>query len=241
MGRRFTCSSSLGDLGDSLARMKFKVQSSKFKTKKVDSSGVGREDRKGRARDTAATDPDTALLTAWRTNTRVTAYLVENIPDALWDVPIPGAPRKTVRMIAAHLHNVRCSWLKVLGREHGIAVPAQVDRRNVAPRALLSALERSSKGIEALLELGIAAGGQVPPSKAYVWRNLPLDVPHVLTYFVAHEGHHRGQIVMLARQLGHRVPVEICNGLWDWRKRVQENRESSKFKVQSQPPVTRCN
>ena len=177
----------------------------------------------------APTNPDGALLTAWRTNSGVTAYLVENIPAAVWDVPIPGAPRRTVRMIAAHLHNARCSWLKVLGREHGIAVPALVDRRKVAPRELRSALERSSRGIEALLELGIAAGGQVPPSKAYVWRNLPLDVPHVLTYFVAHEAHHRGQIVMLARQLDHRLPAEICNGLWDWRKRVREGRESSKF------------
>ena len=173
-------------------------------------------------RDHSPTNPDLALLTAWRTNSRVTAYLVENIPAALWDVAIPGARQRTVRMIAGHLHNVRCSWLKVLGREHGIAVPAQVDRRKVAPRELLSALERSSRGIEALLELGIAAGGQVPPSKAYVWRNLPLDVPHVLTYFVAHEGHHRGQIVMLARQLGHRLPGSITAGLWQWTKRVQE-------------------
>jgi hypothetical protein len=58
--------------------------------------------------------------------------------------------------------------------------------------------------IAALLELGNRHGGHVPPSKAYTWRNLPLDVEHVLTYFVAHEGHHRGQIVMAARQLGHR-------------------------------------
>jgi uncharacterized damage-inducible protein DinB len=64
----------------------------------------------------------------------------------------------------------------------------------------------------------------VPPSKGYVWRNLPLDVPHVLTYFVAHEGHHRGQIVMLARQLGHRLPDDISAGLWQWTKRVQEAR-----------------
>lgn len=164
------------------------------------------------------------LLAAWRTNSRVTAYLVEHIPASLWDAPIPGAPRRTVRMIAGHLHNARCTWLKTLGQEHGIAIPASVDRHTVAQRELLSALKRSSRGIEALLALGIAAGGQVPPSKVYVWRNLPLDVGHVLTYFVAHEGHHRGQIVMLARQLGHRLPTEICAGLWQWTKRAQEAR-----------------
>jgi uncharacterized damage-inducible protein DinB len=51
-------------------------------------------------------------------------------------------------------------------------------------------------------------------SKGYVWRNLPLDVGHVLTYFVAHEAHHRGQIVMIARQLNQRLPPEVTNGLW---------------------------
>ena len=76
--------------------------------------------------------------------------------------------------------------------------------------------------MEALLELGIAAGGEIPPSKVYVWRNLPLDVGHVLSYFVAHEAHHRGQIVMVARQLGHRLPREVTNGLWQWTTRVKE-------------------
>lgn len=173
---------------------------------------------------TLPADLGATLLGSWRTNSRVTSYLVEHLPALLWDAPIPGAPRRTVRMIAGHLHNARCMWLKTLGKEHGIAVPISVDRRRVTRRELLAALNRSSRGIEALLQLGLTAGGHVPPSKAYVWRNLPLDVPHVLTYFVAHEGHHRGQIVMLARQLGHRLPTHVSAGLWQWTKRVQEAR-----------------
>jgi uncharacterized damage-inducible protein DinB len=167
-------------------------------------------------------DLGATLRASWRTNSRVTAYLVEQLPAAVWDAAVPGAPRRTVRMIAGHLHNARCMWVKTLGQEHGIAIPASVDRHTVARRELLSALKRSSRGIEALLELGMAAGGHVPPSKGYVWRNLPLDVHHVLTYFVAHEGHHRGQIVMLARQLGHRLPVTVSAGLWQWTTRVRE-------------------
>ena len=169
-----------------------------------------------------ATDLAATLLSSWRTNNRVTCFLVEHLPAPLWDAPIPGAPRRTVRMIAGHLHNARCMWIKTLGQEHGIVVPASVDRRKIAGHELLSALTRSSGGIEGLLQLGIAAGGHLPASKAYVWRNLPLDVAHVLTYFVAHEGHHRGQIVMLARQLGHRLPSDISAGLWQWTTRMQE-------------------
>jgi uncharacterized damage-inducible protein DinB len=108
-------------------------------------------------------------------------------------------------------------WVKTLGREHGVTIPVGVDHRRVTPRQLVAALKKSSAGIEALLDLGLAADGRVPPSKGYVWRNLALDVGHVLTYFVAHEGHHRGQIVMVARQTGHRLPAATTAGLWQWR------------------------
>jgi len=173
------------------------------------------------ARSTA--DLRDSVLGAWRTNSRVTAYIVEQLPAALWDVPVPGAPHRTVRMIAAHFHNSRSRWIRTLGEEHGLAAPRLVDVRKVTRPALLAALKRSGAGIEALLELGISSGGDVPPSKRYVWRNLPLDVGHVLTYFVAHEAHHRGQLVMLGRQLGHRLSQDAINGLWQWTTRSRES------------------
>ncbi len=162
------------------------------------------------------------MLNAWKTNNRVTVYLLEHLPAALWNAQLPGAPRRTVRMLAGHIHNARCMWIKTLGREQGVAVPRPVDWRNVKPKDLIPALQRSGAGILSLLKLGCDEGGSVPGSRAYVWRNLPLDVGHVLTYFVAHEGHHRGQIVMLARQLGHRLPTEVTGGLWQWSKRSRE-------------------
>ena len=160
---------------------------------------------------------ESSFLTAWRTNNRVTIQFIERLPRALWDVAVPGAPQRTIRAIAAHLHNARCRWVHTLGREHGVTIPARVDHHRVTPRQLAAALKRSSSGIEALLKLGLAADGEVPSSKAYVWRNLALDVGHVLTYFVAHEAHHRGQIVMVARQTGHRLPEATTSALWQWK------------------------
>ena len=156
-------------------------------------------------------------LAAWETSCRVTEQLIRQLSPPLWRAAIPGLPRRTVRDLAAHLHNARCGWVRTLGREHGIAAPERVDRSTVTPARLAAALRRSGRGIAAVLRLGIANGGTVPPSKGYVWRNLALDVEHVLTYFVAHEAHHRGQLVMIARQLGFRLPPRVTQALWQWR------------------------
>ena len=165
-------------------------------------------------------DLNAGVLAAWRTNNRVTTDLVRSLPRQLWDIAVPGGQRRTIRAIAAHLHNAQCIWVKTLGREHGIATPARVDHRHVTRVQLVAALKRSSAGIEALLQLGLASGNRVPPSKGYVWRNLSLDVSHVLTYFVAHEAHHRGQIVMAARLTGHRLPAAATVALWQWKSKA---------------------
>jgi uncharacterized damage-inducible protein DinB len=160
-----------------------------------------------------------ALIAAWRTSHRVTAYLIENLPPELWSKAVPGVPRRTVRTIAAHLHNARCMWIKMLGVRHGIVVPRTVDVRRVRPAELTRALSRSSQGIIDLIRLGLARGGAVPPA---AWQNFPTDLPHFLAYFVAHEAHHRGQLCLIARQLGHRLPAGATAGLWQWKTRARE-------------------
>jgi uncharacterized damage-inducible protein DinB len=110
-------------------------------------------------------------------------------------------------------------WIKMIGAKHGVEVPRTVDGNAVKRPELLRALGRSSKGMIELIQLGEARGGAIPPA---TWQNFPTDLTHFLCYFVAHEAHHRGQLVMLARQLGYRLPLDVTAGLWQWKKRSQE-------------------
>ena len=164
-------------------------------------------------------DSGRGLVAAWRTNNRATTYLIENLPRAAWPMAVPGVPRLTVRMIAAHLHNARCSWIRALGAAHGIKPPRLVDLRRVEPKELVQALARSSEGLVALIELELARGGRVPRA---TWQNFPTDLDHFLTYFAAHEGHHRGQLCMVVRQLGYRLPKTVADGVWQWTRLAKE-------------------
>jgi len=159
-----------------------------------------------------------SILAAWATNNNTMIFLIQHLPEALWTSAVPGYPQRTVRTIAAHIHNARCAWIRTLGQPHGIAVPPIVDRRRVTCAQLIAAMKQSGRAMANLLDFGCDRNGEIPPTPKYVWRNLPLDVGHVLAYFVAHEGHHRGQIVMLARMLGHRLPPAVVNGIWQWNK-----------------------
>ena len=161
-----------------------------------------------------------ALIAAWETNNRVTMFLIENLPLELWSMNVPGNTRRTVGTFAAHIHNARCMWIKMIGARHGVVVPEPVNGRTVKPKELLRVLPRSSRGMINLIELAMARGGSIPPA---AWQNFPTDVVHFLNYFVAHEAHHRGQLCMLARQLGHRLPAEVTGGLWQWKQRAKES------------------
>ncbi len=154
-----------------------------------------------------------AAIHTLATNNRVDIFLVENLSDDLWSTKVPGAA-KTIGALVVHIHNVRCMWIKMLGRKLSIQSPRRLARVRATRVESIAALRESHAALSSILKHGLTVGGKVA--------GFPPDVMHLLGYFLAHDAHHRGQICLLARELGHPLPREIVFGLWNWSSRAKE-------------------
>ena len=147
--------------------------------------------------------PD-ALLSAFDSNDRINQYLLENLPVLAWRANPPGGRGRTVAAIVAHMHNVRVMWLKATkGR-----VPAPIEKDSVTPAQARKALEESRGALREVIETALQADGRV--------KGFRPDVASFVGYLIAHDAHHRGQVTMLARQVGHPVPQKTMLGMWEW-------------------------
>lgn len=166
-------------------------------------------------RSTKPVDLGEALVAAFLVNERMNQFLLEHLDPRAWTAPPPlvkeGAGR-TIAAIVAHVHNVRHMWLAVSAK--GTRIPGKVDRRKLTIPEAKRALAASAAAVRALLERSIEAGGRVQEFRP--------DVAGFLGYLVSHEAHHRGQIAMLARQLGYPLSQDATFGMWDWAKRWKE-------------------
>jgi uncharacterized damage-inducible protein DinB len=147
-----------------------------------------------------------SLLTAFDTNDRINQYLIDNLPAESWRAEPPEGKGRTIAAIVSHIHNVRVMWLKAAAK--GSEIPEQLDRTSVTAAQASIALEQSRAALAAVLKSALEKDGGVKGFKP--------DVAGFFGYLIAHDAHHRGQVCMLARQLGHALPQKAMFGMWEW-------------------------
>jgi len=116
----------------------------------------------------------------------------------------PGKTRPIVA-IFTHMHNVRAKWVRLTGPH--LKVPAQLHRARCS-EMLAEALGGTSGRIKKFKRDGFC------PS----W---PVGL-EMFSYMLAHEAHHRGQVCMLAHQVGFPLPYNVADGIWNWEKLWKE-------------------
>jgi len=167
------------------------------------------------ARASQRLDPTAALLRAYSASARINQYLVEHLDPAVWRARVEGGHGEKLRTVAAlvaHLHNCGLRYLERTDRT--ARVPAELDRFRVTPAQAVRALGAKRRAVQRVVTAALADGRRIT--------GFPYDAATFVLYYLAHDSHHRGQIVMLARLLGHPVSQKTMIGMWQWSRRAAE-------------------
>lgn len=142
---------------------------------------------------------------AWLVNHRVNALLLNAVGEEGLDCSY-AARARNVRKVFVHLHNQRLNWLGAI-LKHPPVIPKLKSREAHTVAHLKEALESSAQAMAALMER-IARKGKV--------RGFERSPASFLAFALAHEAHHRGQVILALRLAGKPIPREALAGLWDW-------------------------
>jgi uncharacterized damage-inducible protein DinB len=157
---------------------------------------------------------DTAaeLLLAYSASARVNQYLVEQLHPAVWRArPPEGGPRRVAGLVA-HMHNCGLRYLE--RTEPSAPVPKPLDRHKVTRDQAVRALGAKRKAVLGVVGAALAGNGRII--------GFPGGAVKYLTYYMVHDAHHRGQIMDLARRLGHPISRRTMAGMWEWSARARE-------------------
>ncbi len=148
------------------------------------------------------------LVEAWRTNNRINLLLIDKITSAGWTSTLSKRGGRGVAGELAHIHNIRV-W-QVEKRAKELLGGLERFATGVVPTkaTLRKALNASADAVEALL-VGVLDG---TPKR----RGFKKGIFTTVSYFIAHEAHHRGRILLTLKVSGNTLEKNTQMTIWGW-------------------------
>jgi uncharacterized damage-inducible protein DinB len=160
------------------------------------------------------------LLETYAVNDAMNQLLLVHLDRRAWRAKLPSQKNegRTIAAIFAHLHNSRLVWLRDSAPHLNCPAPLDPDRCTMKQAA--SAHRKSATQCLRMLTdaLSFSPKRKVTKYSRGSWTRTWPAGGAMFNYMLLHEAHHRGQIIMLAHQLGHRLPVPAAYGIWHWDK-----------------------
>ena len=160
------------------------------------------------------------LLHTYAINDAMNQLILSYLDPRAWRAKLPSSKRsgRTIAAIYAHLHNCRLVWLKKSAPHLECPAPLHPDRCTMKQ----AAAAHKKSGAQCLVMLSDALSNnenrRVKKFSRGSWVPVWPANATMFAYMFSHEAHHRGQILMLAHQLGYRLPVKAWAGIWWWDK-----------------------
>jgi uncharacterized damage-inducible protein DinB len=155
------------------------------------------------------------LLEAWHTNNRINLVLLDEITDEGLRCTLSTRGGRDVARQFAHLHDVRVYHLEKRAPDlaTGLEKFQAKGTAAVSPdrQSLKTALSVSGDAVGIFLR-ELADPLEDGPRR----RGFRKGIATTLAYFVAHESHHRGSILLTLKQSGQGLDRAVAYRIWDW-------------------------
>lgn len=148
-----------------------------------------------------------AILEALRTNNRINLLLFDAIDTAGMEETLSKRGGRNVLRQFAHIHDVRRMQIEGRGRKLNLKLEKFPAKEPLTRARIRKALVTSGKALERFFTA-------IDRGEAGCMKKGPIQY---LAYFMAHEAHHRGSILLTLKEGGHPVAKDVRFGIWgDW-------------------------
>jgi uncharacterized damage-inducible protein DinB len=169
---------------------------------------------------TVHSDPEAVFLEIFAVNERMNQIVLECVDPEIWRTKPPGKRSRTIAAIFAHVHHVRRKWIR-LSAAPDVALPTPLDPQKCTRKQAARALANSARGCSQMLDaLWTSPSGR--KFRRDGWARPWQAGAATVAYMISHEAHHRGQVCMLAHQLGLPLPRSVGGQIWNWEKLWKE-------------------
>jgi hypothetical protein len=150
------------------------------------------------------------ILETWRIHHRTMLFMAENISEEAMQATLSTHGGRDVARQLAHVHMVRVARLEPFSQK--IKTPLIKFEKGETPpkRQLLEALTQSGMVMEKYIQYCLENGGAVS--------NFRRGVVPMVGYFISHEAHHRGSILLTMKQSGFKLTDALKWKIWEWNK-----------------------
>jgi uncharacterized damage-inducible protein DinB len=149
-----------------------------------------------------------ALAETWLINNRVTLRMLGELGTEALECTVSTRGGRTVGQQLVHVYEVRRRKLEQADRTLAADLPPVAREQGNDKALLVDAFKRSGDAVAKLIRRSAAVGGSV--------KGFRRGIVALVGYFIAHDAHHRGHILLTMKLCGVRRSPELQMGLWGW-------------------------
>lgn len=150
---------------------------------------------------------ESELLKIWNKNQKLNLILLNAIPEEGMHLSVNPRGGGSVEYQFKHLYNIRFWKLEAFHKKSITDLGTVKKEEILSKEDLKDLLEITSEKIIELIHLLCTGEKKL--------NRTPMDL---VAYFLNHEAHHRGNILLTLKLAGVKIPKEVKFELWDWGK-----------------------